>query len=401
MNDVYRGRLGDLVSIKHGFAFPGSGFSDNSALPMLLTPGNFALGGGFQGGKTRSFAGDFDSAYVLSPGDLVVSMTDLSREGATLGNLALVPSEGIYLHNQRIGLVSILRTDLATKEFLNYRLRLPDYRTHILGTATGSTVRHTSPDRIKAFPLVLPPIERQRAIAEVLGALDDKIAANGRLAGLAFDLARESFRQQTANLPGVSLTAFAEPLLGGTPNRAEATLWRDEVAWASARDVSAASHGIIVKTMERISGVASAGANRLAAHPRGSVVLTARGTVGAVARLAIPAAINQSCYAFEPTKVRAAPLYFSVLAAVDRLQAMAHGSVFSTVTMDTLERVEVADARLLPPDVVAKLEALSGVNEGAALENQTLAELRDTLLPELMSGRLRVREAERAVEEVL
>src|SRR5664279_1327496 len=104
-------RLGDVIAIKHGFAFPGEHFGDNDSNPILVTPGNFAIGGGFQAAKTKSFDGVVPSDYILEPGSLIVTMTDLSKGGDTLGLPALVPADRVYLHNQRIGLVLVTEPD--------------------------------------------------------------------------------------------------------------------------------------------------------------------------------------------------------------------------------------------------------------------------------------------------
>ena len=113
-------KLSDFITIKHGFAFKGEDISGIDNGVMLVTPGNFAIGGGFQKHKCKFFVGKYPEEYVLNPRDLIVTMTDLSKEGDTLGYGALVPGDGyIYLHNQRIGLVEIHKEGL-NKEYLYF-----------------------------------------------------------------------------------------------------------------------------------------------------------------------------------------------------------------------------------------------------------------------------------------
>lgn len=180
MNETGWHRLGEYIRVKHGFAFKGEYFSDTPTPHVLVTPGNFAIGGGFQEEKLKYYSGPVPEDYVPNPDDLIVTMTDLSKEGDTLGYPALVPqsTEKQYLHNQRIGLVEIDRSADLDKNYLFYRLRADDYRNHVLATASGSTVRHTSPTRIYEFEARIPPIEEQRAIAQVLGVFDEKIDQN-------------------------------------------------------------------------------------------------------------------------------------------------------------------------------------------------------------------------------
>ncbi len=170
-------RLGDLVRIKHGFPFRGEFFRETPTPYVLLTPGNFSIGGGFKGEKLKYYDGEVPESYVLEEGALVVTMTDLSKAGDTLGYPALVPSwEGVrFLHNQRLGLMDVVERDSLDARFLYYRLRARDYRHHVLAGATGSTVRHTSPTRIADFCFELPPLAEQRAISYALSTFDSKI----------------------------------------------------------------------------------------------------------------------------------------------------------------------------------------------------------------------------------
>lgn len=183
-------RLGDLVNIKHGFAFKGQHFSEVPTPFVLLTPGNFRIGGGFKADKLKYYCGPVPPDYVLSPGDLVVSMTDLSKNMDTLGSPALVPRLGggqVVLHNQRIGLLQPKTADIDLP-WLSYRLRAADYRAEVLASATGTTVHHTSPGRIQGFELLLPAIEEQRLIAATLQTLDEKIEWNRRIMAKVLEL---------------------------------------------------------------------------------------------------------------------------------------------------------------------------------------------------------------------
>jgi type I restriction enzyme S subunit len=170
-------KLGNLVNIKHGFAFKGEFFSDAPTSFQLTTPGNFAIGGGFQSGKGKFYSGPVPEDYVLRAGDLLVTMTDLSKAADTLGYAAVVPDSlgTTWLHNQRVGLISIKPDASITQGFVHYLMRSPEYRHWVVSTATGSTVRHTSPGRICEFEFSLPPIKYQHFVAEMLGALDDRI----------------------------------------------------------------------------------------------------------------------------------------------------------------------------------------------------------------------------------
>lgn len=400
MSEWQRQRLGDLIDIKHGYAFKGEYFSDDGNGPLLLTPGNFMLGGGFKSGKPKYYLGPVPDAFELATGDLVVTMTDLSKSGDTLGYPAIIPPGPSYLHNQRIGLVIVRAPDKIDRQYLYSVLRTDSYRKHILASATGSTVRHTSPSRIYDFEFKAPSLCEQQAIAAVLVALDDKIAINERMALTCHGLAESLFQWATKASESVPLSSVVDPILGGTPDRTIAEYWGPGYLWASAKDVVASKFGILIATEEQVTELAVT-QTKVKPVTKGSVILTARGTVGAVARVAQPTALNQSCYAFVPSPIPSGVLYLMVRAATQQMLGMAHGTVFSTVNMKSFDHIHA------PVLGKAGLEALQGevsplfdMIETRVQENRSLSNLRDTLLPKLMSGEIRVREAERIVEDV-
>ncbi|MCT8778519.1 restriction endonuclease subunit S, partial [Glaesserella parasuis] len=100
-------KLGDFINVKHGFAFKGEFITTKVNNNCLVTPGNFAIGGGFKSDKFKFYTGEIPREYILEENDLIVTMTDLSKEADTLGYSALVPKieNKIMLHNQRIGLI--------------------------------------------------------------------------------------------------------------------------------------------------------------------------------------------------------------------------------------------------------------------------------------------------------
>lgn len=150
------GNISDLGFIKHGYAFKGEDFTENETNLLLVSPGNFKLSGGFNFDKNKYYIGKYPKSYVLSENDLIVNMTDLSKNGDTLGNTALIPIINFktLLHNQRVGKFEL--KNLIHTYYLYFVTNQKDYKHYILGTATGTTVRHTSPDRIASFQVLQP-----------------------------------------------------------------------------------------------------------------------------------------------------------------------------------------------------------------------------------------------------
>jgi type I restriction enzyme S subunit len=189
--------LDECIEVKHGFAFKGEFIHDEALGDVLLTPGNFAIGGGFKADKLKYYDGPVPEEYVLKKGDLLVTMTDLSKQADTLGYPAVLPGREDgrrYLHNQRLGKINLKAPDLIDRAFLRYLLCSAEYRHEILASATGTTVKHTSPERIKRFQFRRPPLNEQRAIAHMLGTLDDKIELNRRMNETLEAMARALFK---------------------------------------------------------------------------------------------------------------------------------------------------------------------------------------------------------------
>jgi type I restriction enzyme S subunit len=172
----------DFVEIKHGFAFRGEFFTEIPNKNILLTPGNFKIGGGFKSDKFKYTNEELPVNYILHEGDVIVTMTDLSKKGDTLGYSAKVPKidDLKFLHNQRIGLL-IFKNNKIDKDFIYWILRDKKYNHFVVGSSTGSTVKHTSPDRIKDYEFPLPPLPEQFSIAQILSSLDAKIELNNKM----------------------------------------------------------------------------------------------------------------------------------------------------------------------------------------------------------------------------
>ncbi len=150
------GRISDLGIIKHGYAFKGEDFTEDETSLLLVSPGNFKISGGFNFEKNKYYTGKYPKSYVLTENDLIVNMTDLSKNGDTLGNTALIPIINFktLLHNQRVGKFELKNPSHTF--YLYFVTNQKDYKHYILGTATGTTVRHTSPDRVAGFQILLP-----------------------------------------------------------------------------------------------------------------------------------------------------------------------------------------------------------------------------------------------------
>jgi len=169
--------LNQLVTIKHGYAFEGAYFRSVPTPYLLLTPGNFNKDGRlYFGPKTKYYDGPVPEDFILKNGDVLVVMTDLTNEMTILGNTIILKSPNTVLHNQRIGKVVSLKENILLPNYLCMIMNSDRVKSHIKDTATGTTVRHTSPTKILEPLIPIPPISEQAKIADIFRALNDKVA---------------------------------------------------------------------------------------------------------------------------------------------------------------------------------------------------------------------------------
>ncbi len=168
--------LGEFFEIKHGFAFDGK-FFEPSGEYILMTPGHFNEEGGFrdQGERTKYYTEEIPEDYLLAKDDLVVAMTE--QKSGLLGSAAFVPDDDRYLHNQRLGLIVGLDAKRMSKRFLFNVFNTPHLRVEVAKTSTGSKVKHTSPTKLRAVKVGIPPtLKEQEEIAAALATTEWKVA---------------------------------------------------------------------------------------------------------------------------------------------------------------------------------------------------------------------------------
>ena len=352
---------------------------------------------GFLFEETTFISADKDAS--LRAGRLLRGDVVLTTRG-TVGNVAYF-DESVPFENMRVNSgMLILRPDRAHlhPRYLYYFLRSESMAQQIESLTSGSAQPQLPVRDLSNARIPIPSMHEQHAIAEVLGALDDKIATNTQLAGTATTLAGLIYDQATARIESRPMSQALQPVLGGTPPRSRSDFWGGEQLWASARDITGAEFGVVTDTVEKITDLAVAN-TKAKPLPKGSVILTARGTVGAVARLGAPASFNQSCYGFVPGVIPPGVLFFAISRATERAKEIAHGSVFDTITMRTFDHLAIPrfDSGSIS-ETESKIGPLLESVSAAVIENAKLAATRDALLPQLMSGKLRVKEAEAVLE---
>jgi type I restriction enzyme, S subunit len=184
-NQLQEFKLSEIIEIKHGYAFSSDYFSEHETEKILLTPGNFHVDGHlYFGNNTKYYIGVTNDEFHLRNGDLLIVMTDLTKEMNILGNAVILESPKIVLHNQRIGKIIIKNDSIIVKNYLCHLLNSKSCNKYIKETATGSTVRHTSSKEILKIKVSIPSIKMQKFISSVLDTADYEIQRLNRYCDL-------------------------------------------------------------------------------------------------------------------------------------------------------------------------------------------------------------------------
>ena len=417
----------------------GEVFDGPHATPKTVDEGPIFLGigalksGRLDLGETRHVTAEDFKKWTRRveprPGDIVFSYE------TRLGEAAIIPEGLRCCLGRRMGLVRVDPAKIHPRFFL-YNYIAPHYQEFLRSrTVHGATVDRILLKEFPSFPFPCPPLEDQEKVVSLLGALDDKIELNRKTNETLEALARAIFKDWFVDFgptraraegrapylapalwdlfPG-RLDAEGKPegwdikpfsdlftiIGGGTPKKSVAEYWNGDILWFSVVDAPPTGEIYVVDTATRITekGLDESSARLVRA---GTTIISARGTVGKLAMARHAMTFNQSCYGLQGQDgVGDRFVYLSAQHMVGRLQAMAHGSVFSTITRDTfaaLDFVRASDALF-----VAFEETVEPLFEriGAHVEeSRTLAQTRDLLLPKLMSGEIRLRDAERMVED--
>ncbi len=321
--------------------------------------------------------------YALETDDLIVA-----RLGS-VGRAARVrePMGAVYA-----GYLVRFRANLdeALPAFLAYQLQSPDWWRYVNSVRSGAVQPTLNAKQMAAYSFALPPLPEQRAIAHVLGALDDKIEANRRVARLCSSLGSAAFA--AAEKVEVRISDVADVLMGQSPPGSTYNEdWNGLPFYQGIRDFGFRSPALRVwcSAPSRI------------AEP-GDVLVSVRAPVGVLNVAAQRCAIGRGVASVR-SSVYPALLYQALAADSGKWEPFqGEGTVFGSIGGEQLRGLRVE----WPVDSdSARLEAVLGPLDSrlraAEDESQRLSNLRNALLSKLLSGELRVRAAETLVGEAV
>lgn len=404
-------KLGEIIHIKHGYGFKGEYFVEEPNNNFLLTPGNFAIGGGFKSDKMKYYDGPINDEFILSVGDVIVTMTDLSKQADILGYSAKIPSdpENTYLHNQRLGLVS-LKTNDFDLDYIYWLLRTQYYQKYIAGSSSGATVKHTSPKKIYSTKLLVPESkETQRKIARILSAYDDLIENNLKRIKLLEEKAQLTYEEWFVRMkfPGYETSPINKET--GLPEGWERKAIKDlsklvsGFAFKSKDFVEDGNYKLVTIKNVQEGVFINKTSDTLSIIPEkvkpehllkdGDIIMSLTGNVGRTCLVyGENYLLNQRVLKIQPFHFKSF-IYWLLRSrkTIKELENLSNGAAQQNLSPINLGKHKV----LIPSkEILRRFSAVFDVQLNVAIElnkqNQLLKEARDILLPRLMTGMIDV-----------
>jgi len=369
---------------------------------------------------------------IPEAGDVVITTE------APLGEVAQLPKGKVALAQRVITLRG--KKGLVDNTFLKYLLLSRPFQEDLEARATGTTVVGIKQSVLRKIDLAFPSFLDQKTIAYILGTLDDKIELNRKtnetLEAMAkalfkswfvdFDPVRAKAEGRSTGLPDEISDMFpdsfedselgeiprgwrveavgkvVECVGGSTPSTSESEYWDEgEYLWATPKDLSSLSEPFLLDTAKKIT---EAGVQRISSGvlPSGTVLLSSRAPVGYVAATCVPVSINQDFIALKSNDLMSTAYLLNwCLNNVQQFKDRASGTTFAEISKAAFRPIPL----LVPSEKVArsfssKAQSLYERVVSNMRQSTLLSTTRDTLLPKLISGEIRIPDAEKMLEEV-
>jgi type I restriction enzyme S subunit len=393
-------RLGDVILFNPRESIPKNEFAKKIAMEKLK--------------PLNKFINDYELAEYkggtkFRNGDtLLARITPCLENGKT--------SQVTILNDDEVGFGSteyiVLREqkNVTNKDFIFYMSISPKFRDIAIQSMVGSSGRQrVQQDVLENSEVLLPPFSEQNVIAATLSCLDDKIELNNRINKTLEEMAQAIFKSWFIDFEPFQEGEFEDSALGripkgwrvvtiqdyvsemkngGTPSRKKEAYWCSrDIPWIKTGEIS---NGAIISCQEFISqeGLKNSSAKLL---PKNSVLLAMYGaTAGKVGLLRFEATTNQACCAMICENAnKSIYLYLYLLENQVYIESLAVGAAQQNLSKDTISKLHI-----LLPDKHAidslPFKEVFDVIENNLRQNETLATIRDSLLPMLMSGEIRV-----------
>ena len=379
----------------------------------------------FQTGKLNSNAAVENGKYpffTCSPTTLAIDDYAFDKEAILLagnnaeGNFSIKYFKGKFNAYQRTYIIET-KNDICDIKFLFYALKICLHQ--FKQVSQGTSTKFLTAVILNNFEISLPSLEEQRRIAGILGAIDDKIENNRRINAnlesqaqalykqwfVDFDFPNEEgkpYKSSGGKMVDSELGFIPEGwsvgkledvgtvVGGGTPSKAKQEYYTSNgIAWITPKDLSITHAKFTAKGEVDITdiGYANSSAKMM---PRGSILFSSRAPIGYISIAKNDICTNQGFKSVVPNNGCTAFVYYFLLSNTENIESKATGSTFKEASGALMKSLDLV---IPSEDILEKFEKIMSPifesQEKFEAENETLATLRDTLLPKLMNGEIK------------
>ena len=354
---------------------------------------------------------DPTEAYYISEKDynkinersLVEQWDVLMSMIGTVGEVAVVKNNPNYAI-KNVALFKCGGSELKGK-WLSYYLRTPEAIGHMNGNQKGSSQQFLSLKQLRDLPIATTSEDVMRKIIDSLSHYDNLIENYQRQIKLLEEAARRLYKEWFVDFrfPGYehvkvingipekwkkeAFSRRVDVMSGGTPKTSNPEYYNGNIPFYSPKDSDGAFFAFDTETHISQNGLDNCNSKL---YPAGTIIITARGTVGKTTILAKPMAMNQSCYALKSEEISSVYyLFFALNQEIAALKTMANGGVFDTIIVKTFDSINIT----IPTQAILDqfeycISPIMEAIQNKMLEIILLREARDRLLPKLMSGKI-------------
>jgi len=404
-------KLGELLDVTRGASLSGEYYATEGE-HIRLTLGHFDyVNGGFKENTSKDnlyFTGDVKEEFILNEGDIITPLTE--QTFGLIGSTAMIPESGKYIQSQDIGLVKCNEA-LLYPGFCYYLLPTQLVKNQLSAGAQQTSIRHTSPDKIKDCKVFIPSLSEQKKIAQLLSSIDQKIsinrAINQNLEALAkqlydywfvqFDFPNEEGKPYKTS--GGAMV-WNEELKREIPDGWENGVFSDiaNITMGQSPDGSSyneAGEGTIFYQGSTDFGLRFPSVRMFTTSPsrlakQGDILMSVRAPVGAVNIANTDCCIGRGLSAINSKIGSITYIYYVIHYLKVRFDSLnTAGTTFGSITKDELFNLPV----VIPSnDVIERFEAICKPifekQMEVGFEIESLTKQRDELLPLLMNGQV-------------
>ena len=303
---------------------------------------------------------------------------------------------------------SKINEEVAFPKYLFYNLKVLDFASMDVGSAIPSLTT----ELLKKIEIQLPSLKEQKSIAQILSTIDDKIennlAINKTLEEMAMALYKHWFvdfgpfqdgefiDSELGKIPKgwevKKIGDVIETLGGGTPSTTKNEYWENgEILWYSPTDLTRENS---LYSFESAKKITSLGLQKSSAKlfPPNSLLMSSRATIGLLTINTKEASTNQGFITMLPNEsISLYQLYFWVKHNMDLIISKSNRSTFKEISKTNFRDLDIIIAKDIEKYIIESSDIFEKIKSNI-FENQTLTQLRDTLLPKLISGEVRLKE---------